>query len=161
MKHIVGQALLLMLGSSLGIAQPRAQQLNSAYFEVLGNTRLYSFNIDTVFPRNWGVRVGGAIDAIDFNTGRSDGEPIESAIFFSTVNYFIGERPNLLELGVGPMFGYNRGSLWEFLELPAVTTTVGYRKQDERGVVRVGFTPIWTRGKVFLSLGVSFGVGFR
>ena len=141
-----------------------AAQMNptSAYFEVLGNTRLYSFNVDTVYNEYWGIRFGGAIDGIDFDTLQPHEEGSQSFLFLSTLNRFVGEWPHVLEVGLGGITGFHQGEQSDTIRLPAATATLGYRLQTESFLFRLSCTPILPRkSNALLSVGISFGLTFE
>lgn len=131
----------------------------SLYAELFGNTALASLNADLLFASGVGIRGGLLLDTDAY----SDGEP-PTALIVGTLNYFIGRGQHKLELGAGVLFGQDgRMLLGEMgIDLPAPTGTIGYRLQPgfHNTVFRMGFTPIWSRGKVVPRAGISFGWQF-
>jgi len=166
MKNLRISILLSLLIIVLSCPAFSQSKPNSIYLELLGNGGFYSVNYDRQFSDDFGARIGFMY--------------VEDFLFFTdvkillipiTLNYLIGSGNNKLELGGGPLIGFESGRD-SFLGLSegekssgsriGATATIGYRYQKSDGgfLFRIGFTPLFTSEGILPWAGISLGFSF-
>lgn len=167
-------SILSLFFCSIFAAAQSGTAKTSIYLELLGNSGVYSLNVERTLTSNLNGRIGfGAWSTEEF---WSEGE--RTLVTFPVMgNMLFGEGSNKFEIGAGFLLGWSRfqsGSGEENDSTKAIfnlTGVVGYRYQKPQGgfVGRLGLTPFLalTSGEdsypdpgFFLSGGVSLGYAF-
>jgi hypothetical protein len=132
---------------------------------VFGNSGVYSLNFDVAFPAGIGFRLG-MLRATETEYDRELGTYYSGQTnfaFLMMVNGLIGRNAHHAEVGAGVIAGGWEHPFAPSMDAPALTATLGYRYQrPEKGtVMRVGFTPAWSGGRIEPTVGASIGYSLR
>jgi len=160
MKTIFG---ILFLIISFGVVAQKRQ--NAIFIEVKGTGANLTLNYDTRFTaktNGLGARAGFGYF----------GDKYDNVINIPfEINYLIGKEKHFFETGVGAVWGnYNEksddqkgiGNLYiTKLNGWAFATDIGYRYQQyNRLLLRLNFTPLFTKQKIYPLAGISIGYSF-
>ncbi|NLO70604.1 MAG: hypothetical protein GX102_06630 [Porphyromonadaceae bacterium] len=126
---------------------------NSLYFELGGNSLLYSLNFDHLIPFSNSLKlaVGGGFEYVT-DIKINDVSYGASTCLTPSANLLLGRTSHHFETGVSCFVPLSAG-----IALPAVR--LGYRYQPRNGgfLFRIGATPFITPGGILPWGGLSFG----
>lgn len=150
------------------LAVPTAQVLaqpprpNAVYVEAFGNSPIVSVNYERGLAANLGVRIGvGRFPNLD------PGEDPELYGFPIMVHYRIGRRILQPEFGIGVTMEYRdtraitgEHDIDPVEVMPTATLGVRFVPAGSPLLLRSGFTPVLSGGKVWPWIGASVGLTF-
>lgn len=147
------------------LAFPAVGQTRGAYFELLGNGGLFSFNYEQEVRPRLLLRTGvGAWESEDLFSSNK----VSIVSVPLTATYLIGSGRHFFETGGGVLLGHqDNPGLEQSGPFASLTAVIGYRYQKERGFLfRAGLTPFvpitsgdnaYPDENAMASVGVSFG----